>query len=271
MSYRRVTNVTRRVTIPVMLASVEAIFAACFRSFATLPNGALIETDEVSGVINDIPLPFFNGIGRTRLQSTASIDEAMQPYRERQRSFRWWISPSTQPAGLVDELRSRGFKHVYDSDGMAARLDSVRLDAPFPPGLDIRPVATTAALQEWAEILLTVFARPPQETALWVQAYSHLGFDGPWTHYLGFNDGKAVATASVLVKGALAGVYHVATVPDVRGRGYGAAMTLQTMRRAAEAGATDIALQASEMGAGVYRSLGFTKCCDLTLYDWRPA
>ena len=255
------------------LRAVEAIFAECFRTFAALPNGMVIDTEEVTGVINDVPLAFFKGIGSARLgpQPDRDVKKVIEMYRARKQPFRWWLSPSTTPSDLVSVLRMNGFGHVYDAGGMAADLTTLALDAVSPQELCIRQVGDAGALAEWATILLTVFARPANEIAIWTDAYLQLGLgDGPWIHYIGYVDGEPVATSSVLLCGELAGVYHVSTAPQVRGRGYGAALTLQTMRTARDRGATEIVLQSSEMGAGVYRGLGFVQYCDLTLYDWRP-
>jgi ribosomal protein S18 acetylase RimI-like enzyme len=253
-----------------MLDAVESIFSECFRTFSALPNGALIERPGMFGVVNDAPVGFFNGIGHSRFDANADerIDETMAIFRERKRSFRWWISPSTMPDDMPMRLRRRGFRHVYDSTGMAADLHATAVDTAAPSSLDIRRITAAEGLERWAAILLGVFARPPHENVFWIDAYSRLGFDGPWTHYLGYLDGHAVATSSVLVAGELAGVYHVATLPEARGRGFGSAMTMATMRRARASGASTIVLQSSEMGESVYRGLGFSRVCDLTLYDW---
>ena len=256
------------------VAAIEAIFGECFRSFAALPGAAVVDNGEVSGVVTGIPVTFFNGIATTDLRPDldAAIERGMAPFVARRAPFRWWISPSTRPAALPAPLIAHGLKHAYDASGMAAELARVSLDVAGPDDLVIVRAKDAAAMQAWAELLLGVFGRPAHETPFWVDAYTALGLEsGPWTHFVGYTGGRPVATTSLLCRGSLAGIYHVATIEDARGRGYGAALTLAAMRHARESGASDIVLQASKMAESVYRSLGFQKYCDLSLYDWRPS
>jgi predicted acetyltransferase len=55
----------------------------------------------------------------------------------------------------------------------------------------------------------------------------------------------------------VASVYGVGTVPDARGRGFGAAITLHPFLDARDQGYHYGVLFATEMGAPVYRRLGF--------------
>jgi GNAT superfamily N-acetyltransferase len=75
--------------------------------------------------------------------------------------------------------------------------------------------------------------------------------------YVGEVDGAAVATAIGLRYDRLVGIFNVATLPAHRRRGYGAAITAFAVRAAFEDGADAAALQTSDMGRGVYESLGF--------------
>ena len=256
------------------LEAIEAIFGECFRTFAALPGATVVDNGEVSGVVSGVPLTFFNGIATTALRPDLerAIERAMAPFVARNAPFRWWISPSTRPASLPAALIAQGMKHAYDATGMAADLTGRTLDGATPADLVIVRATDAAGMQDWSELLLTAFARPAHEIPFWIQAYTAMDLaSGPWTHLVGYADGRPVATTSVLCRGRLAGIYHVATREEARGRGYGSALTLAAMRHAQASGATDVVLQASEMAVSVYRSLGFEAYCDLSLYDWRPA
>lgn len=277
---RQCRNEIKRDTAVTMLTrtralhDIEAILVESFRSFAGLPGGMAIDGDGVAGVITDVPMPFFNGIGETRFASDVDerVERTIDIYRARSRSFRWWVPPSTEPRDLVATLRAHGLRHVWDSAGMAADLTNLTLRQPQGQAFTIRRVTDRPALTQWGDILGEVFAMLPADAAIWVDAYHHLGFGSRsgWTQFVAYLDGQPVATSSLLLRGALAGIYHVGTLEEARGRGIGAAITLEAMRLAREAGATTAVLQSSEMGAGVYRSIGFEHYCDLTLYDWRP-
>lgn len=243
--------------------SVERIARECFRSFRFLPGAKVIDDGRLSGVMTNVPINFFSGIAMSDIEESdvprviASMDG---------RPFRWWISPSTRPANLAAILVGLGMHHTYDAPGMTADLAKVDFDAPLPRGLDVR---RADALDDWERVFLEGFQRPGRERGLWSEAYSHC--DDTWTHFVGYLDGKPVSTTSILMCGELAGVYHVVTLPPARGRGVGKATTVAAMKHAKELGATQAALQSSEMGFSVYRAIGFEKDCDLVLYDWRSS
>ena len=69
--------------------------------------------------------------------------------------------------------------------------------------------------------------------------------------------GDPVACAMTLVSHRVAGVFYVATVEHARRRGLGDALTRMAARAGFEMGADAAWLGASEMGAGLYRRIGF--------------
>src|SRR3954471_12285585 len=75
-----------------------------------------------------------------------------------------------------------------------------------------------------------------------------------FTAYLG---AEPVACAMTLVSHRVAGVFYVATVEHARRRGLGDALTRIAARTGFEMGAAAAWLGASEMGAGLYRRIGF--------------
>ena len=63
---------------------------------------------------------------------------------------------------------------------------------------------------------------------LWLK----LGLDFPVRNYVGYLNDKPVSTACILYGGGAAGSYLVATLPETRGKGIGAALTLQPLQDA---------------------------------------
>jgi hypothetical protein len=70
-------------------------------------------------------------------------------------------------------------------------------------------------------------------------------------------DGAPAATALVLVTGGVAGIYWVATMRHMRGRGLAEACTRAVTNAGFSTGARFAALQASALGEPVYARLGF--------------
>ena len=75
--------------------------------------------------------------------------------------------------------------------------------------------------------------------------------------YVGSVDGETVATALGLSGGDHVGVYNVATMPEHRGLGYGAAISARAALDGFAAGASYAYLQSSAAGYRVYQRLGF--------------
>jgi ribosomal protein S18 acetylase RimI-like enzyme len=80
----------------------------------------------------------------------------------------------------------------------------------------------------------------------------------PGVHcYLGEVDGNPVSTGLGVITDASVGVFNIATPPECRRRGYGAALTSRIVKDAFKAGAASAWLQSSTEGYSIYEGLGF--------------
>ena len=84
--------------------------------------------------------------------------------------------------------------------------------------------------------------------------------DGP--EIFGSVDDVPVSTAHVGVTGRTAGIYNVATPPEHRRHGYGEALTWAAVAEGGHLGCDHSTLQASPMGAPIYRRMGYRQVCD---------
>jgi ribosomal protein S18 acetylase RimI-like enzyme len=87
-----------------------------------------------------------------------------------------------------------------------------------------------------------------QGSCLAPDSYWHIAFDGdvPVSAACGFRTGDT------------GGIYSVATPPELRGRGFAAAVTSAATNRMFDLGVSHVVLQASKLGVRVYERLGFT-------------
>jgi ribosomal protein S18 acetylase RimI-like enzyme len=182
----------------------------------------------------------------------------------------WVVSPLTQPSDLGKHLQARGFTHAFRTTGMAA--DLLGVEAPTLPlaSLVIERVRTRERLRQWLHPVAASFDLSPEVVAAFSELFARQGFGPhvPWQLFVGLSDGQPVATSRLFCAAGVAGVYHVATVPEARGRGFGTAMTVTAIHAAQELGYRIGVLAASSAGLGVYRHLGFQVCCHADIYVW---
>jgi GNAT superfamily N-acetyltransferase len=253
-------------------ASLERVQAQCFRSLASLPGAQLIETPQLVGVRTHLAPTFFNGVVSfaSAPPDRKSVAEVTEFYRGSERGFRWWIEQPVE-ASIASAFSDAGLARLFDSAGMAADVRSMDLDRPLPADVTIRRLEGRSDLEAWATMLVAGFERPPTEREAWLAG---LGMQKPaagprWEHWLAYDRGRPVSATTLLIDGDHAGVYLVVTMTDARGRGIGSALLRESLRCAREQGVAVAALQATEMGEPVYRSLGFEQCCRLDMFASR--
>jgi GNAT superfamily N-acetyltransferase len=74
---------------------------------------------------------------------------------------------------------------------------------------------------------------------------------------LAYKEGAAVATGLLFVTGSVAGLHMLGVAPEARRQGIAGAVMMHLLEAARERGLQHAALQASTMGEGLYRKLGF--------------
>jgi len=214
--------------------------------------------------------PGLNGVLKARLRPDAMderIEGALEPFRRRKLPMCWWVGPSSGPSGLGERLESHGLKLEARPPGMAVELDLLNEVEP-PKGLRIERVRDRKALAEWTRIVISAFGMPVESSGLLLDLFDRVGYtpDSDLSNYVGILGDQVVSSSSLFLGGGVAGIYNVATLPDARGRGIGAAMTLAPLEEGRERGCKIGILQSSDMGFGVYQRLGFEQFFTFDMY-----
>jgi ribosomal protein S18 acetylase RimI-like enzyme len=149
---------------------------------------------------------------------------------------------------------------------MGLALAGLPVAGPLPDGLRIGIVEDLSELQIWVRTFLTGYEIP----LLWEYDFYHLmagiGHQLPVRCYIGYLNGKPVATSLMFLAARVAGIYNVATLPEARRRGLGTALTLAPLYEARDMGYRVATLQSSEHGVNLYRQLGFQPVCQMVHY-----
>lgn len=259
---------------------VEAIENNRFEAFACLGRSPYGSVQEDAGMLriftNILALsPLCGWIFRAQLPVNdidRKIDEAVSHFASRKLPVIWNTGPSTQPPDLETHLPRHGFTPLFELAGMAADLEALAENLHTPTKLEIRPVADSETLKQWVDTFTAGFnVAGSMEEAIY-QLFASLIFDPeiPWYHFLGVLDGMPVATSAMYIGGGVAGIYFVATIPEVRRRGIGSLSTLAPLRKAMAMGYRIAVLHASPMAVNMYRVLGFQEYCRMGLFAWQP-
>ena len=228
-------------------------------------------TDVAFSLCNSVVMPCWD-----EREADARIDEILAAGRERGVPQLWWTGRTCTPVDLVERLEARGVvSEIEPMPGMALDLDRLppASDTVPPAGLRIEPVIDAAGLAAFAEPFGRSFGFSADGLASVVAAFADFaasGVEDELHHWVGFDRDRPVASASVLVRDGVAGLYNVGTVEGARGRGYGEALTLAALRGAVEVGASAAILHASPSGIGIYERLGFETLTTVHAVETRP-
>ena len=264
---------TQEVSTAVMIRALEDNLLEAWAAIGTAPGVESFVGQGVRGIMTGVPHPALNGVCRANLAPDEvhdRIDEVLAWFTRQRIPMLWWIGPATQPADLGTYLETHGLTRVEDVPGMAVDLRAIAVHVDAPPDLTIQIVDDTALLAHWNRIVAICFEIPLAFEGATRRIFGSLGLghDASWRHYIALLRGVPVATSSLFLGTESAGIYCVATLPEVRRQGIGRAMTLAALHDARARGYRIAILQASALGHSVYHRLGFRDYCTYHLFHW---
>lgn len=164
-----------------------------------------------------------------------------------------WQELSLEPSGFSVFRKEPWF---YRAPGPAP--------AEPPPELEIVAVRTPDEVVELEAVSVRGFGKEDDVIEPGTFHPPSVLADDSMHMFIGRVDGRPVAASMGYAFDEGVGVFGVATIASVRRRGYGAALTRAAMLP--ERGLPAV-LAPSEMGAGMYRSLGFEPVGELTIWS----
>jgi len=214
--------------------------------------------------------PWFNGVlssASPEEKDEAFIEETIKYFRAKKlKAFTWWMTPPVQCSDWEPLLSKYDFGFSNDTPGMAVDLEALHEPVQTVDGLEVRVVADEETLRAWAHVFTLGFGLPADWEPSIYELGQRFGLGFPIRNYLGYLNGKPVATSCLFLGAGVAGIYSVSTLPEARGKGIGAAVTLRPLQNALEMGYRIGVLQSSEMGFNVYRTLGFRHLCQIEYF-----
>jgi GNAT superfamily N-acetyltransferase len=236
----------------------DAAFACMLESHPAMRQG-----DGLYEILTGIMNPYGNMLFGVQVPDTENrVSNVTKEIEKSGAPAFWWVGPVTQPKDLDSILVKNGWKEDKPAPALIIDLEKLGV-APGPPGLELLEVTTNADLAAWHEVLAEGYGLPLQVAQL---IAPKLG--GAMRLYTVLLEGKPVATTGVFTYRDVPGIYCVATLPDYRKRGIGAAITAIPLHRARAQGYKVGTLQSSTMGYPVYKKLGFEDVCSLRVFTF---
>ena len=252
------------------VAPVEDNLLSFVDAMVRLPGFEIESADDVLAAHSEVSFPMFNPVVGARFAPEAAADRTRQlvaSYAARGLPFLWWLTPSTTSPELEAVLAEAGMIRE-ETPGMHAPLGATMTPA-LPDGVELVEVDTSQQPEPFISTMVEGFDMPQMLVAEFTRLL--LAFDDEnLLNVMATLDGRPAATATAWITGTTVGLYNIATLEELRGRGLGYAVTARLMDLAGERGCTDAVLHASEQGRPVYERLGFAHVCDVPQCVWLP-
>ena len=158
-------------------------------------------------------------------------------------------------ADLERAALTAGFRAGWTERPMA--LSSPPTPGATPAEIEVRVVEDASAVVDYGRVVALANDDPGERERAPLLFHDETIIAPHVGAFVAYLEGEPVACAMTLVSHRVAGVFYVATVEHARRRGLGDALTRMAARTGFEMGAGVAWLGASEMGAGLYRRIGF--------------
>jgi hypothetical protein len=242
------------------LALIDLNMQEMYREDArVMPGGFVVERAGLVMVGSPVGTHFTNMVMPVRTVDAATVHaEATAVFGARGLPWSVWTRAHADDA-LEAELTARGFLELVTVPAMV--LETAALSA-VPPAADVvlRPVTTLADVAAYGRVMAdawSVYGVDHAATLAHFVAPESLIAPTRWA-VLAWRGDVPIAGAILYLSHDVGGIGWVGTVPAEHGRGHGAAVTAAVAAEGVRRGVRFLSLQASPMGAPVYRRMGFT-------------
>jgi GNAT superfamily N-acetyltransferase len=228
------------------------------------------DTADLLLVDSGLPSRTLNTIGRSTLHPRFAIDRieiAIKRFRAKSAPFTWVLGPLSGHGTMEPALKDLGLACAEEEWIMAMPLDFGNIPGNVPPGLDIKLVNTSAALEHFADVLAAA-TTPPDENikTFFADAKEVILKPSPLRLHVGYVNNEPVAALESFNAHGIINFYAMAALPSTRGKGYAAALLLNALKEAKKAGLRLAGLQSPEASRALYERVGFKPAGRIAAY-----
>ena len=213
------------------------------------------------------PTPQFTSVQRLRLRDVeADVAEIRALVAEHGHSEAiWWLGPSSEPAGLYEQLVALGAEQPEDRVPALAGMATTEPPDPGPPEVEVRPVTTFEEFEQSTELSYEAFETPERlreiGRRLRPERWRQLQETPTVVGYLAFVGGEPAAQAAGVFAPLGCLLAGGATLPWARGRGAYRALVRARWAEAARRGTPALVVNAAPSSEPILRRLGFEEVC----------
>ena len=232
-----------------------------FRGFAKAAGARLVERDGLIAAISaTVPeRSIFNSVIYLDPAVLAESREEIEGiYAEAGNAWTVWVPESDNESSQL--LEAAG--HTLDAQPRAMGIELAAIEEPDLADLDWTPDGDPEAMSALND---EAYGYP---AGTWIRG---MGRPGPELKiYVASLDGDPVATVSAHDSGTDTSIWNVATAERARGRGLSTALMRQALYDARRRGNETSTLQATKLGAPIYRRCGYEDFGALGMWELRP-
>lgn len=225
---------------------------------------------QLTQVVTGIPHPLLNNVLLAQFTNSLAdlqIEQIILQFKKRDLPFSWWVDHRSSPKDLGARLQKH-LSFLGTFPFMAIYLQDLDVSAPSPEGLDIVNVSDAGTMSSWEKVLQGAFQLAEESTKNYAAIFLKKGLKEPFRHYVGLWNGEPVACATLFFLDGVAGIYNLAVLPEMRGKGIATAMVTSLLLNAQSLECRIGILQSSMMMVNTYQHLGFQKLSELQIYFW---
>jgi GNAT superfamily N-acetyltransferase len=191
--------------------------------------------------------------------SESDFVSAVKHFRSKQFAFCIWISRENLTARVIEFFERESVRQQNQEPGMVLDLTAYEPQQTISENMVV--VQNESQLKDFAEVIALNWSPPDEHVRRYyaLTAEQYLDPANRVTLAIYYDRGKPVSVLEMFASDEKTlGLYALATLAEYRGKGIGSTVMKFALNKAKADGYEKVILQASEVGLGIYRKLGFS-------------
>ncbi|MBM7583668.1 ribosomal protein S18 acetylase RimI-like enzyme [Bacillus pakistanensis] len=211
---------------------------------------------------------FVNWLQKDEQYKRYEVEKIINSREQESEQVKWIVGPTSQPADIGKTLERMGFYHHEDWVGMEVNLLTKHIELSPREEFEFRMVKTPADLEKWVEVYVKGYQKPAESKEAIFNRFKPIVLhkQDEYRMYLGFYKGEPAVVGSLFFDKDVAGLYCIATAPEMRRKGLATVYLKNLLHVAKNHNATSCILHATESGKPAYEKLGFKSHCTFQVY-----